>query len=1001
MNPTKTRIPTGLVLLALALSSAAAAGEPDPWPIGGSGFAGGLCVFVGTEDLQAAVAVGRTGRFLVEVLATHRTDLPAARKTVRDAGVYGLVSVGVLDANTLPYAEDLVNVLVVPAAGNGRSIPAAEIARVLRPGGVAIASTVGAGGVRFRKPRPAGMGDWTHPRHSAAGNAVSGDELVAPPRRVRWLAGPSVEVANHVTAAGRSYYGGLWARDSFNGLRLWDRKLRPSPAKGNFGYRAARGSVPPVAAGEEVLVVTDGGLRALNGATGETVREYPEAGVPRTVLHESGSVVAADAASVRALGLAGAALRWKRDASEPKWTVAGDGGVFYIDGSPRRGQGLTATSLDLGSGEVRWQMSHPWLAKVRRLVLGAGVLVYEVSTLADEPKGNAIHVADASDGRELWSRTFVPGASHMKQARAMIVGETLWVLEYGRTFGLDVRTGKERAVLPAGRTHCFPPVATARYLLSGELDLTNLETGEVDAHRITKAACGRDAGWVPANGLLYFTPKHCVCWPMLRGYTALAPRRPAGPPEPPTPETCKPSPGEAAAPSPRTDGEDPGAWPCYRRDAWRGAAAPEPVGGVDAVLWETPLGDRPADSPVARDWRENPFVRGPVTPPVAAGDVVVVARPDAHQVVALDARTGKVRWRYDAAGRVDSAPTLHRGLCLFGTSAGRVLCLRADDGRVVWRLDAAPGDERIVAWGQLESPWPVAGSVLVAGDTAFFAAGRQPLADGGVHVFAVDPPTGKVRWVRSVRALSQVHSRKYTTKKKDAKGFASHRFLYCSNGLEFDPVDLMHRENGSVAMSRWTFAVADGKRKDKPTEAFALLKPGPRGVVVPRGVWSYGQRNQMRVRGGEIQTRPLAVWRDGTVIGCLGDRRTVFRRDFTPASAAKLSRTWFTGWAQGSHAGKKKGEVWRCDRLAKGAAWRVDGLPGGGKGSRIAAMILAGEKLYAVAARGGMVILSAETGKLLARRETPAPVHDGLAAAGGRLILSARDGRVLCLGADK
>ena len=31
---------------------------------------------------------------------------------------------------------------------------------------------------------------------------------------------------------------------------------------------------------------------------------------------------------------------------------------------------------------------------------------------------------------------------------------------------------------------------------------------------------------VPANGLIYALPKHCICWPMLRDYVALAPALP-------------------------------------------------------------------------------------------------------------------------------------------------------------------------------------------------------------------------------------------------------------------------------------------------------------------------------------------------------------------------------------------------------------------------------------------------------------------------------------------
>ena len=70
----------------------------------------------------------------------------------------------------------------------------------------------------------------------------------------------------------------------------------------------------------------------------------------------------------------------------------------------------------------------------------------------------------------------------------------------------------------------FPPVATPKYMFSGVLDLTDLKTGSLMVNPITKANCSRENGWVPANGLIYTTPKHCTCWPILRGYVALAAR---------------------------------------------------------------------------------------------------------------------------------------------------------------------------------------------------------------------------------------------------------------------------------------------------------------------------------------------------------------------------------------------------------------------------------------------------------------------------------------------
>ena len=137
----------------------------------------------------------------------------------------------------------------------------------------------------------------------------------------------------------------------------------------------------------------------------------------------------------------------------------------------------------------------------------------------------------------------------------------------------------------------------------------------------------------------------------------------------------------------------------------------------------------------------TPFIRGPVTPPGRR------RRPGLRRPARRPPGRGprrRHRQRRAGASRPTAAstppPTIHRGLCLFGTQE-RLGLLPAGRRRprCVWRLRAAPVDERIVAYGQLESPWPVPGSVLVVDDVAYFAAGRQSLADGGILVFAVEP----------------------------------------------------------------------------------------------------------------------------------------------------------------------------------------------------------------------------------------------------------------------
>ncbi len=214
-------------------------------PIAKSGHPGGLVVFLGEPSQAELASLARTGRYVVQVLLSADRVEPL-RRELADAGTYGAVSVRAWQpGQPLPYTENLVNVVVVAKSAAGT---ASELGRVVQPlGGVFVAGnhglgdaltkagfshddTVASGGSWkfYRKPWPAEMDEWSHPRHGADGNAVSNDQIVGPPRRVRWVAGPWQEVANLVTQEGINYYGGLWTRNCFNGPRLLDRRLEPS-----------------------------------------------------------------------------------------------------------------------------------------------------------------------------------------------------------------------------------------------------------------------------------------------------------------------------------------------------------------------------------------------------------------------------------------------------------------------------------------------------------------------------------------------------------------------------------------------------------------------------------------------------------------------------------------------------------------------------------------------------------------------------------------------------
>ena len=67
------------------------------------------------------------------------------------------------------------------------------------------------------------------------------------------------------------------------------------------------------------------------------------------------------------------------------------------------------------------------------------------------------------------------------------------------------------------------------------------------------------------------------------------------------------------------------------------------------------------------------------------------------------------------------------------------------DGALAWRFDATPYDKIVMARGQVQSAWPIHGSVLIHADTAYFCAGRTSYVDGGIFLYGLDPLTGKVR----------------------------------------------------------------------------------------------------------------------------------------------------------------------------------------------------------------------------------------------------------------
>ncbi|MHC4629091.1 MAG: outer membrane protein assembly factor BamB family protein, partial [Planctomycetota bacterium] len=346
----------------------------------------------------------------------------------------------------------------------------------------------------------------------------------------------------------------------------------------------------------------------------------------------------------------------------------------------------------------------------------------------------------AEDGERLWScpsRECYNSPVDVLVADGLVwTGSLVRASDPGITEGRDPVTGEVGRTRPAdkeffaagmGHHRCYRNKATNEYLVLGRsgVEFIELDTGKAIPNHWVRGAC--QYGVIPCNGLLYAPTNPCACFVTAKipGFNCLAPK-----PKSPSQQKAVLRKRLERGPAYRLlRGDGPqslaGDWPTYRHDSARSGCTPVPVGSELKPGWNTQLGGRLSSVVVARG-------------------MLFVAQTDAHTVHALDANSGREIWSYTAGGRIDSPPTIWRGRALFGCADGWVYCLRASNGDLVWRFRAAREQRRIVAYGQLESAWPIPGSVLVHDGIAYCAAGRSSYLDGSIRLCRLDARSGEL-----------------------------------------------------------------------------------------------------------------------------------------------------------------------------------------------------------------------------------------------------------------
>jgi outer membrane protein assembly factor BamB len=745
-----------------------------------TGVDAGLVVHLGATDgeLEAALAGDRT---LVHGLSLG--DVTKARATLQTKGLYGLASVARRESLAeLPYGDDLANLAVADLDALGAKGPSErEVLRVLVPGGAAYLRQRGAWKT-LRKPRSDELDDWTHPEYGPEGNAVSRDRRVGPATALKWIDGYSWISYSHNESNGFRSENGilvhefrfekdslLMGRDAFNGLVRWQRPRGTAEhglgmvVKDGLFYTHLKSSplsVLDLRTGETVRTI-DGAATVEAGKSGrETYKRIREIVFGGTLYQVAGK-------AVRAFDSRSGALRWTyEDERNLLFPVASqeEKRIFAVaeaDGARSawsRWPGADAEAvvcIDAGTGKHLWRNKDVGGEGIGVLVSGEGhLVVLQTSGIgAYEPvKGKGFVAAlRSSDGSVAWRRDyrqdFPKGSWPGFLFQAMIRDGRVYLMNQSRACPYDLKTGEPQPAIDPRTVNnrCVRPRATANYLMLGFGIFVDRD-GKVAFQNVSRSDCA--TGLFPANGMTYTTPNDCHCFAQVRGFAGYA----SLPPPASVPDERRLERGDGRpAPALGEIREAPAVATITVKNDLR-KLPPRPIRVRQATA-----------SPIRDSWRNNDALP---YPPSSAGDFVSVVN---------EHRLESPRWSFTADARILAAPLVHDGRVYVGSNDGYVYCLKADDGSLEWRFLAALGHRWVVAYGQLESAWPVPAVVLHNGDLCV-SAGRHPELDGGIAIYRLDPATGRIR-------SKKVLSRAVEWLPLDTKAFQGLQNVVVNDGL--------------------------------------------------------------------------------------------------------------------------------------------------------------------------------------------------------------------------
>ncbi len=1008
----------------------------------------GVVVCVDPRDTTMLCDIAQAGEYIVLGVVEDEQSAAAIREDLARRKLLGRVTVAVVQGPRLPLVGNSVAILLAHANKGGPRFSRAEMLRVVRPRGI-LSLQESSRWTVHRKQLPQGTDDWPQYFHDGAATDYSKDELVGPARGLQWETGDDDLYAAQMgcrlidgilVKAERQRR--LVARDAFSGAPLWRRDDLEVANRYALLVDSQRVYCHPLAPGHRQIQPH---MIALDIHTGETVCEYDQGFAveyekeregffrpkdqSRTpafddliVRLSDGVLVQVESGGLWALDANSGKLLWKAAVAKEgnRWMhpAAVDGRLFVMEGEVTRSFSYThwpmatcqrIVAFDLRSGKQAWQWTWPaeWgeAGSAYNMVFGEGKLALPLRQGRDSGEIHVLTI-DATDGQTL---AHVPGpwrehggkigwiGGGHSHVRAMIRNGRLWLSRIGGTFALDlddpatIVLDLHGGLRPIG---CTVWRTTPNFML-GSLTAVNPEGAGFFHTNAARTVC--DVGAFPANGLMYLTPNNCGCLSYIPASNAFHSEKPRPPDN--FSRLQRGTARAASVPTGKWPAENE--WPMFMHDPRRSNWTDQQVSSSPKLQWTARIASPPQDETapmLACDAADHPFVESVATAVTVAEGVCLAAVPHEHAVVALDAKSGELRWRIVVDGRVDSPPTIYRGLALFGTRNGWVYAVNRDTGELVWRFFAAPHDQRIVANGQLESTWPLFGTVMIEDGAAWAFAGRNVDLDGGIYWHKLDPATGKtlaqgrLGFDELLREGKTEADRRSRTLGSNMPPVSDGRYLVFHNFI-FDTAS-----GTSTNHSPW-----DAHRLD-------VLTPSHLGLV-------NGARKQVALNAHSHCYGVTRGWmiacHDRDYVAILGSTERGNRGGGADALALRLRR----------HPDDKTGDP---KKLPPEVVWkylRPDNYWGRGGYYGVKAVAKAGDKVLVVASPEGhdgwqdreknihaLLVIDYATGKELGnafanekrgyRAAALLPnngIYAGIAVAYGRIYLTCRDGTICCL----